>query len=209
MRYVFFVEGETEELVLAKWISRWLNPQLLEPVNIKVINLGGNKRFRKEIVKYVRRTLGERGNGDIIACIGLLDLYGFPGLPKDLRAVADRYAWAQRKVQDDVDRPRFHMYFAVHEFEAWLLSQSDIFDPALRGDIEKLGDPEVVDFDNPPAKRLDTLYLAKLRRKYVKTLDGNNLFARLDPEQARGKCRYLKKLLDELLHMAKDAGLCT
>jgi len=209
MRFVFYVEGDAEELVLADWIGRWLNPQLLKPVNIKVFNPRGNRPFLQEIVNNVRTTLSQRDNRRIIACIGLLDLYGFPGgFPTGVRSVPERYAWAQKKVQDDVARPRFHMYFAVHEFEAWLLSQSDIFDPALRGDIGKLGHrPEDVDFGNPPAKRLDVLYMKALKHKYVKTLDGNSLFGRLDPEEARKKCPYLRKMLDELLQMAKDAGL--
>jgi hypothetical protein len=208
MRFVFFVEGDTEELVLEEWLGRWLNPQLSVPVKIEVFSLGGNRRFLKEIVGRGRKVLGERGNKDIVACVGLLDLYRFRAFPKDVQSVEDRYVWAQKSVEDSVERSRFHMYFAVHEFEAWLLSQSDIFDPTLRSDIEKLGDrPEAVDFQNPPARRLDTFYMGKLKRKYVKTLDGNRLFGRLDPEKARRKCPYLRSMLDDLLQMAKDAGL--
>lgn len=208
MKFVLFVEGDAEELALAKWLGRWLNPQLLEPVSFEVNNLGGNKRFLREIVKYVRRTLDERSDGDIIACIGLLDLYGFPGFPKDCQTVDERYNWAQKTVERDVGRSQFHMYFAVHEFEAWLLSRSDIFDPTVRNGVEKIGDrPETVDFNNSPAKRLDALYMGKLKRKYVKTLDGNGLFGRLDPEEARRKCPYLRNMLDDLLRMAKDARL--
>jgi hypothetical protein len=208
MRFVFFVEGDTEELVLREWVGRWLNPHLSAAVDMRVRNFKGNRRFLDEIVKNVRMTLGGRGNKDIVACIGLLDLYGFPGFPNDVRSVPDRYAWAQKKVQDRVDRPRFHMYFAVHEFEAWLLSQSSIFDPALRNEIARLEHrPEEVDFNYPPAKRLDILYMDKLGRKYGKKVDGKGLFGRLDPEEARGKCPYLRRMLDDLVCMAKDAGL--
>jgi len=207
MRFEFFVEGDAEELVLAEWIGRWLNPQLSAPVDIKVFSLGGNRRFLKEIVRNVRKTLGSRGNKDIVACIGLLDLYRFPDFRKDVRSVPDRYTWAQKKVQDSVARPRFRMYFAVHELEAWLLSQSSVFDPALRNEIARLGPrPEDVDFDYPPAKRLDTLYMDKLKHKYGKKVDGKGLFARLDPEEARARCPYLRRMLDDLLQMAKDAG---
>jgi hypothetical protein len=65
--------------------------------------------------------------------------------------------------------------------------------------------PETVNFDQPPAKLLDRLYRNKLNRGYRKTIDGADLFQRLSPDKARNKCPYLKKLLDQMLALAKDA----
>lgn len=69
----------------------------------------------------------------------------------------------------------------------------------------KSGQPETVNFDEPPAKLLDRLYSQKLRTSYKKVIDGRNLFAKLDPEVARAKCPMLRLMLDEMLELARSA----
>jgi len=59
----------------------------------------------------------------------------------------------------------------------------------------------------PPAKLLDRLYTGKLNRRYKKTTDGTNLFRAVDPTVAYAKCPNLKLLLDDMLQLAKEAGL--
>jgi hypothetical protein len=58
-----------------------------------------------------------------------------------------------------------------------------------------------------PAKLLDRLYRSKIGRVYKKTVDGVKLFKNLDPEGAAKKCPYLKLFLDELVNLAKAAGI--
>jgi hypothetical protein len=103
---------------------------------------------------------------------------------------------------------RFRMFFAVHEFEAWLLSQPDIFPREVRASLEgKVPQPENVNFDQPPAKLLDHLYKQKTKRNYKKTTYGKQLFSKFDPAVAATKCPYLQDMLNELLRLAKCAGL--
>jgi hypothetical protein len=63
--------------------------------------------------------------------------------------------------------------------------------------------PESVNFRSPPAKVLDRLYTARLKRGYKKVVHGKELFGKLDPETACRKCPYLKEMLDEMLRLAK------
>lgn len=100
------------------------------------------------------------------------------------------------------------MFLAVHEFEAWLLSQPEIL-PAIVKNIlpPKIARPETVNFNEPPAKLLDRLYMQSTKRNYKKTTYGKQRFAILDPHVAAEKCPYLKKMLDELLNLARSAGL--
>ena len=71
----------------------------------------------------------------------------------------------------------------------------------------KIAQPEQVNFIEPPAKLLDALYKRRLKQNYKKVTDGKDLFAQLDPAIAVEKCPYLKAMLEEMLTLAKAAGL--
>ena len=71
----------------------------------------------------------------------------------------------------------------------------------------KVAQPEEVNFAEPPAKLLDRIYKQQTKRNYKKTTYGKQLFAKLDPASAAAKCPYLKAMLDEMLTLAKAAGL--
>jgi hypothetical protein len=70
----------------------------------------------------------------------------------------------------------------------------------------KAVNPETVNFDEPPAKLLERLYSQKTGRRYKKVTNGRELFGRLDPGVAYGKCPRLKELLDKMLELAEAAG---
>lgn len=44
MKFILLVEGEAEKLAIAEFLKRWLDPQLKQPVGIKVVNFHGNAR---------------------------------------------------------------------------------------------------------------------------------------------------------------------
>ena len=142
--------------------------------------------------------------------IGLIDLYGpqkvgfYPG---QANTPDERYDWGVQHLEKKVGRDRFRMFFAVHEFEAWLLSQPDIFLPKIKNALPaKIAQPENVNFDEPPAKLLDRIYKAQTQRNYKKTTYGKELFKKLDPAEAVKKCPRLKQMLQEMLNLAKEAG---
>ena len=145
---------------------------------------------------------------EIVAVIGLLDLYGPNFYPDHLTTAAERYSWAKSHFEREVARERFRMFFAVHEFEAWLLSEPDIFPREIKSALPgKISRPEQVNFDEPPARLLDKIYKARLKKNYKKTTHGKELFAKLNPETATAKCPYLATMLEEMHTLAKAAGL--
>jgi hypothetical protein len=206
LRFILFVEGDTEANSLGAFFQRWLNPRLSKRVGIGVVNLKGN-RFARDLPNKVRYYVGRDRGNDVIALFGLLDLYKGAPYPADVCGADERYDWGVRHYEELVANNSFRMFFAVHEIEAWLLSQTDLFPRRVRGTIPDnwTQRPEHVNFDNAPAKRLNDAYLAQLNRSYRKITDGANLFRRLDVEVAYARCPHLKRMLDTMLDLAKNA----
>jgi Domain of unknown function (DUF4276) len=207
MRFVLFVEGHTEKRVLAEFLKRWLDPQLPQKVGISTVRFEGWGHYYDGIKKKVHLNLSGKTGTDVIAAIGLLDLYAPTFYPADKKAAAERYTWAKEHIEKRVGHPRFRQHFAVHETEAWLLADPEILPrevkKALPGRCSK---PETVDFDEPPGKLLSRLYREKAGRGYKKLIDGADLFRSLSPDRAREKCPALRALLDDLLDLAKKHG---
>lgn len=208
MKFVLLVEGDTEKSSVAGFLQRWLDPQLTRRVGVQVVKFAGYGDFERKIVTKAQMYLDRNRQQDVIAVVGLLDLYGPTFYPQHLETAAERYAWGVEHFEQQINDDRFRMFFAVHEFEAWLLSQPEIFPQkvkaALAGKVER---PENVNFHEPPAKLLNRLYNQYLKRSYKKTTYGRDLFGKLDPSIAAQKCPYLKRMLNELLVLAQGAGL--
>ena len=207
MKLLLFVEGDTER-ALRKFFRRWLDDRLSERVGIKIVQFEGWRDYDDEIARKVSLQLSDESETDVIGAIGLLDLYGPTFYPRDKVGVADRYTWAKSYLEKKVDHPRFRQHFAVHETEAWLLANPEnLPDPVRKALPGRCSRPEEVNFDEPPAKLLDRLYRAKLRKHYKKVIDGAKLFEALEPSRAAQKCPYLRALLDDMLSLAQDRGI--
>jgi Domain of unknown function (DUF4276) len=206
VKFVLFVEGATEHKALGGFLQRWLNPRLKQPVGIRLVgNLQGWSRFRIRLQRKICAELDAPGREDVIAALGLLDLYGPDFYPAGARTVHERYEWAVETIEREVGRDRFKMFFAVHETEAWLLNQAKVFPSEVRAKLEKLGKrPENVNFIQPPSKYIDEAYRS-INRKYKKTVDGFDLFSKADPQVAYDACPHLKRLLDTMLDLARTA----
>ena len=178
------------------------------PIGIQTIPFDGYAELLRKMATKARMHLEGPKSHEIIAVIGLLDLYGPTFYPQDQTTADVRFAWAKQHFEREVGLDKFRLFFAVHEFEAWLLSQPQIFPRDVKDALPaKICQPEKVNFDEPPAKLLNRIYESKLRHNYKKTTYGKQLFAKLDPTVAIEKCPYLKVMLEAMLKMAKDAGL--
>jgi len=205
MKFVLFVEGPTERLALPSFLKRWLDARLNQPVGIQPVKFEGWPELVKDCPRKARMYLNK---GDIIAVIALLDLYGPTLYPKNKCSASERYVWAKKKLEAQVGATKFRQFFAVHETEAWLLSDPSIFPSAIKKALPaKTNNPEDVDFDLPPSKLLEDLFWQKTGKTYKKITHGKEFFDKLDPNLAYQKCPRLKELLDELLKLAKEAGL--
>jgi hypothetical protein len=206
VRFVLFVEGYTEQETVGEFLKRWLDPQLARPVGIKIVRFNGWRQFIDDVADRVRMHLEAPARGQIIAALGLLDLYGPTFYPSHLTSAQERCAWAVTEIERKVSHAKFRMFFAVHELEAWILSQPQLLpEPVRRALPGRVNDPESIDFDEPPAKLLDRLYTSHTGRSYKKRTYGSELFRKLDPSVAYEKCPHLAEMLDHMLTMARHA----
>ena len=203
MKFILFVEGHTENKAIPAFLKRWLDPQLAsQPVGIQTVRFDGWAEMVKDSSTKAKLYLSE---DNVVAVIALLDLYGPTIYPDKKKSATERYTWAKQYLEKEVDQKNFFQFFAVHEVEAWLLSEPSIFPRAIRPEIEKITtSPETINSARPPAKRLEEIYKKQTKRKYKKVVYGRDLFAKLDPIVAYKKCPRLKELLDKMLELAKE-----
>lgn len=208
MKFILFCEGETEKKALPAFFKRWLDARLQQPVGIMPVNFKGWQQMVKDAPTKTLWHLNGTDKEKIIAVIAVLDLYGPTFYPAHLKTAAERYQWGKEYLEQAVAHSKFKQFFAVHETEAWLLSDPSLFPNDIKNALPgKIKHPEEVNFDEPPAKLLDRLYQTKTKRSYKKTTHSIGLLNKLDPNVAYAKCPKLKELLDEMLSLAKVAGL--
>jgi hypothetical protein len=208
MKFVLLCEGPTEAKALPAFLKRWLDPQLAKPVGIKTVCYDGWSHLVEDAPKKTRLYFNRPQEYDIVAVIALLDLFGLTFFPPDKKTAKQRYEWAKEYLESKVSHPKFRQFFAVHETEAWLLSNPNLFPEEIKKAFPgKIQHPEEINFDEPPAKLLRRLYYLKTKRNYIKPTHGRELFNKLEPNLAYTKCPRLKELLDEMLKLAKEAGL--
>lgn len=209
MKFILLVEGDAERVVLPRFFERWLNPKLQRRVGIKAVKLSGSGGYIKEVVKWVTLQLNAPKQQEIIAVLGLLDLYGLPNnfCPHNLTSAQARYDWAKRELENRVGQAKFQQFFAVHELEAWLLSDPNIFPREIRESLPaNVANPEAINFNQPPAMLLGKLFWKQLKQPYQKPRHGLDLFIKLDPAIAYQKCPRLQELPDEMLRLAQASG---
>lgn len=203
MKFVLFCEGWTEKGALPEFLRRWLNSKLPEKVGVQPVRFNGWAEMVKDSPIKARLHLS---NPDVIAVVALLDLYGPTFYPARLTAVAEKYEWAKTDLEKKANHPCFHQFFAVHDLEAWILSQPEALPSAVRkklpGNHVK---PETINFDKPPAYLLKQLYEEATGRTYKKRTYGEDLFRKLDPHLVREKCPFFRRMADELMDLAKKA----
>lgn len=206
MKFILLAEGATERIAVAAFLKRWLDGRLTKrKVRVEPVPLGGWANFQNEVVTRARAHLDGPERREIIAVIGLLDLYGPTFWPRHCSTAQERHHWGVKHFEKAVNRSKFHMFFAVHEVEAWILSEPELLPVEVRASVTKLAaKPEGVDFGHPPSKRLNELCLNNTGRSYKKTTDGKALFQKLNPDIAASKCPRLRAMLSEMLRLAKD-----
>ena len=210
MRFIFFVEGYTESKALPQFLKKWLDPQLPNPVGIQTVRFEGWPELVKDAPLKAKMHLCGPDKNEIIAVISLLDLYGPTFYPGKLKESKERYDWAKKDIEGKVNQSKFFQFFAVHEVEAWLLSDPNIFPVGVKRALpKKINHPEMVNFNEPPAKLLERLYPLHVKRSYKKVVNGKKLFGKLDPGIAYNKCPNLKKLLDKMLYLARKSEATT
>lgn len=192
-----FFEGETERKSIPSFIQRWLSVRLQEKVGVQPVRFNGWPDLFGDVQKKALMHLNGPRSNEIIGVVSLLDLYGPTFYPSHLSTKDEKYEWAKKSIEERVSHPKFRQFFAVHELEAWLLSNPDLFPKGIKDALgEASKDPENVNFITPPSKLLDNLFRQQIRKTYKKVSYGKQFFDKLDPEIAYGRCSKLKQMLD-------------
>jgi len=207
VKFILFVEGDTEALAIAPFLKRWLDGELANPVGLQIVKFVGASELVKGAPERALRHLNAP-KGDVLAVFALLDLYECPlPYPSHQMTADERVKWGKKHMEKKVNHPHFRQFFAVHEIEAWLLSDPLIFPAQFQNSLTaKSRQPETVNSDEPPYRLLRNLYATRTASGYRKTTEGPDLFRNLDPRTAYAKCPSLKALLDEMLLLARQAG---
>ncbi len=132
MKFVLFVEGVTERKGLPEFLKRWLDPRLSAPIGIRIVKFQGSPAYYEEITTRVDLAFAGKAGADIMAAIGLLDLYGLSFCPADRKTAEARKIWAKEHLEKKVGHPNFRQHFAVHETEAWLLAHPENLPPEVQ-----------------------------------------------------------------------------
>ena len=206
MSLILLLEGHTEHRALQNFLRRWFDAEVGRPVRLRTINLKGSGNYVRELQRKVSLFL--ENYPDTCGIFGLVDLYGLElPYPKDVRSAPERLRWAKNHLEQLAGSPLFRQHFAVHDVEAWLLSDPSLLRREVREALpKKAANPETVNFRTPPGELLKQLYLSKANREYKKTVDGPNIFNKLDPHLAAEKCPALGALLKDMLAVAKSEG---
>lgn len=203
MKIVLLVEGNTEHRSLCNFLQRSLKGKVEPLPGIAAVNFKGFGNYIKECPIKASFHLKQP---DVLGVIGLIDLEG-PPHPPHCDTIEKKCATLREHLEEEVGSPNFRQHFAIHELEAWLLSDPGIFPAEVKKAVtRKVTQPEALNGPNKPSDLLKRLYREKLDRDYKKYTNGAELFAKLDPGHAARKCPALKALLDDLLHFAQAAN---
>ena len=208
MRFVLLAEGDLERKALPQFFKRWLDPRLSRSIRIDAYQIQGMGELIHGLPRRSSKHLNDPRR-DVIGVVGLFDLHEAAlEFPAGVAKPSDRAAWAKQHMEATVNDSRFCQFVAVHETEAWLLSEPRIFPREIARELQKQSvRPEEVNHSEPPGDLLKRLYRDKLNRRYKKVEDGLELFGKVDPTVAYVKCPHLKAMLDEMLRLAREAGL--
>jgi hypothetical protein len=190
------VEGKTET-AFRKPLLDFLDTRIKEGrPRIRFIPYHGRIPKEDKLKRIVRNLLA--GNGAYGAVIALTDVYTGTD---DFTNAADAKTKMSRWVGDI---PHFYPHAAQYDFEAWLLPYWPTMQ-RLAGHNRgaPAGNPESVNHDRPPSKRIIELFQnGTLSRSYSKTRDAAAILRGNDLSVAIEACPELKALVNTILRLS-------
>jgi hypothetical protein len=222
MKYVgILLEGQAEE----DFIQTVLNPYLHNKGLFLVATIAKTKRTDEgsfkggvssyaKIEKDLRLLFLNRSN---IATTTMFDLYGLPSdfpARQDVKAksktgIALAHYLEEKWLEKFPNQSNFIPYLSVHEFEALLFSEPKTIalnfpdsTAQTATDLQKVRDnyenPEAINLNNPPAKRIITAI-----PKYRKRLNGIAIAEQIGVPKMRKECPHFDSWLSKLEALAK------
>lgn len=140
---------------------------------------------------------------EVRAVFTLVDLYGMNRVVHNhddsIDSKVERVRnWFRTRIQHQRAKD-FLPHVCVHETEAWLLAEGLALAKRLDDDGIK-PDPhaEAKNFQNPPQKRINDLFLSHKGERYNKIRDGSPLFGAVQFELIYKHCKYFQAFYDDL-----------
>lgn len=204
MRIALLVEGKTETAFLPS-LRTYLERRLAGTMpRLDPVPYDGRIPTGEKLQRVVRRLLEDRRKpADHV--IALTDVYT-GSRPPEFATATD----AKKKMRQWVGKePRFHPHVALHDFEAWLLC----YWPAIQrlaghNRSAPAGNPEKVNHENPPARRIRGIFrIGTCRDAYVKPRDAKRILRDSDLSLAVAKCPELAALVNTILSVCGGTGV--
>ena len=195
MRIAILVEGATER-ALRPILLEWLAPRLVGRMpRLDFMPEDGRIPKGEKLRRRVELLLRDHD-----AVIALTDVFTGTS-PPDFTTAADAKAKMRTWVGAE---PRFHPHAAQHDFEAWLLPYwPRIQSIAGSRRLPPSANPETVNHDSPPARRLAEVFQTGTgKRRYLKTRDAAAILRGQDLSVAVERCPELRAFLDTILGLA-------
>jgi len=212
---IAIVEGKTEQIFIEKVLAPYLalkNIFMTATQVSKTGQKGGDVKFSRTL-KDIRNHLKQRP--ETIVCT-FVDYYGikeWPGVdtlatnssPAEIARIVNQasHAAVLKQCPGLQSESRYIPYFAVHEFEALLFSDSEVLAKKIGIDVaeinvvlDKYGEPEAIN-NSPktaPSKRLDNW----CKGKFKKTTAGIAIAEELGISTIRSKCSVFNIWLNQL-----------
>ncbi len=195
MRIAVIIEGKTEKAFLS-FLRDFIRPCLPSGLP-KIDSRPYDGRIPKEdkLKEDVQRLLQGKNASDHV--IALTDVYTGTN-QRDFNDAQD----AKEKMRKWVgDETRFHPHAAQYDFEAWLLPYwTTIQRLARHNKAAPSGNPENVNHNNPPSRRINEIFeIGKCRKSYVKARDAKRILRENDLGVAVNQCIELKSLVNTIL----------
>lgn len=219
LKYInILVEGQTEEV----FVRDVLAPYLLQKEIYPTTKLATTKRvksgadFKGGITSYDRVKLDlskllHDKNAQLITT--MIDYYGLPdNFPEYAKqpsgSVYEKVEFLEQAISDEIGSHRFLPYLSIHEFEALLfVSTVDIAEAfpesnkqfKLDAIKDRYDNPEFINLDSPPAKRLTKLY-----PQYQKTFHSPLIASQIGMNDIRAQCPHFDQWLNHIEDRLKD-----
>ena len=192
MTVVLLVEGATET-ALKGHLKRFLDQRADQEGRPKLALRTKSFRSIPTESQFRKRLRLELQDGRVQAVIGLLDVY-----PK-FASAREAKNFMRRAADHD---KRFHAHAAQYDVEAWLIPYWESICRRIGVNRAPPGaEPERINLQSPPSKRLAELYQTA-KRKYKKPVEMNAILEGQDLLVAARACGELREVLNTLLHLA-------
>lgn len=211
---MIIVEGKTEEVFVNSLLQPYLANRNIFVTATQVTKpgqKGGDVKFSR-VKKDLKIHLKQRSDTYVTTLVDYYGIKEWPGIDQVPRGAAPAQiadivnkATKEKVVElfgDQQAERRFIPFIALHEFEAFLFSDSRILSNELNIEesdvtsvLEECGEPEAIN-NSPltaPSKRLDTW---SKKGKFPKTTAGINIARLIGIEKIRSKCPLFNSWLE-------------